>query len=320
MTDGLATKPRKQNDFDSFLKESFGPAKPKAKPLNDRIEALSNKDLNTVMLLAQLVKLAATFQGKNRTYKSLVDSMYPRVSRQLRNLVAEMLQQADPIDDPLEERAKATKQQKDQTDELLAKYKPSPIKEGKAALADKVISSVMGKLGNTREQKPNGNLNIDLPGKLVVDDQGRFASKRDFIKALQPIAEDVSKELGIDPKIVMAQAILETGYGSKVKGNNYFGIKSHGKAGGQTFATQEEVDGLMVKKRDRFRKYDSLEDSVRDYGAFLQENKRYRPLLEAKTLDDQIEALAKSGYVTDSRYGDKIRGIIKGRTFMELLG
>ena len=55
--------------------------------------------------------------------------MYPRVSRQLRNLVAEMLQQADPIDDQLEERAKATKQSKNQTDELLARYKPSPISE-----------------------------------------------------------------------------------------------------------------------------------------------------------------------------------------------
>ena len=115
---------------------------------------------------------------------------------------------------------------------------------------------------------------IDLPGtpveekdsgKPVVDGQGRFASKQDFLKALQPIAEDVGTELGIDPKIVMAQAILETGYGSKVKGRNYFGIKSHGKAGGQMVTTHEEVDGLMQKKKDRFRKYDSLEHSVRDY-------------------------------------------------------
>ena len=75
------------------------------------------------------------------------------------------------------ERAKATKQRKDQTDKLLIKYKPSPISETelpyiiregklvqnkdgndvdfrtkeqkKAALADKVISIVMEKLGFT---------------------------------------------------------------------------------------------------------------------------------------------------------------------------
>ena len=153
----------------------------------------------------------------------------------------------------------------------------------------------------------------------MVDNQGRFASKQDFVKALQPIAEDVGTELGIDPKIVMAQAILETGYGSKVKGRNYFGIKSHGKAGGQMVTTHEEVDGLMQKKKDRFRKYDRLEDSVRDYAKFLQENKRYRPLLKADTLDDQIDALAGSGYATDSKYAAKIRDIIKSKTFMELL-
>ena len=109
---------------------------------------------------------------------------------------------------------------------------------------------------------------------------------------------------------------METGWGSKVKGNNYFGIKGKG----QEFATHEEVDGLMVKQRDKFRTYDSLEDSVRDYALFLQENKRYRPLLEAKTLDQQIDALARSGYATDSKYGDKIRGIIEGQTFKELIG
>ena len=114
----------------------------------------------------------------------------------------------------------------------------------------------------------------------------------------------------------MAQGVLETGWGSNVKGNNYFGIKGKG----QEFATHEEVDGLMVKQRDKFRTYDSLEDSVRDYALFLQENKRYRPLLEAKTLDEQIVALAGSGYATDSKYGDKIRGIIKGKTFKELIG
>ena len=84
--------------------------------------------------------------------------------------------------------------------------------------------------------------------------------------------------------------------------------------------THEKVNGLMVQQKDEFRTYDSLEDSVRDYGKFLKENKRYRPLLEAKTLDEQIDALAGSGYATDSKYGDKIRGIIKGKTFKELIG
>ena len=63
-----------------------------------------------------------------------------------------------------------------------------------------------------------------------------------------------------------------------------------------------------------------LEDSVRDYGKFLKENKRYKTLLEADSFDEQIEALAGSGYATDSRYGEKILNIIEGKTFRNLVG
>ena len=69
----------------------------------------------------------------------------------------------------------------------------------------------------------------------------------------------------------MAQGVLETGWGSNVKGNNYFGIKGKG----QEFTTHEEVDGLMVKQKNEFRTYDSLEDSVRDYGKLSHEKKHY---------------------------------------------
>ena len=61
-------------------------------------------------------------------------------------------------------------------------------------------------------------------------------------------------------------------------------------------------------------------DSVRDCGLFLTKNKRYRPLQEAKKLDDQIDALGKSGYATDRKYGIKIRCIINGKKFKELIG
>ena len=87
-----------------------------------------------------------------------------------------------------------------------------------------------------------------------------------FLSDFATIAKEVASELGIDPRLVIAQAVLETGWGSKVKGNNYFGIKGKGHA----FTTHEEVDGLMVKQKDEFHTYDSLEDSGRDCGKFLK--------------------------------------------------
>ena len=49
-------------------------------------------------------------------------------------------------------------------------------------------------------------------------------------------------------------------------------------------------------------------------------NKRYQPLLQADTLEDQLEAIGASGYATDPRYKQKLKDIIEGNTFNELLG
>ena len=43
---------------------------------------------------------------------------------------------------------------------------------------------------------------------------------------MTPVAKEVAADLGISHKIVLAQAALESGWGSTVKGNNLMGIKS----------------------------------------------------------------------------------------------
>ena len=59
-----------------------------------------------------------------------------------------------------------------------------------------------------------------------------------------------------------------------MKGNNLFGIKSHGKEDGLMVQTHEFEDGERIKVRDSFRQYDSYDDSIADYSSFLQQNKR----------------------------------------------
>lgn len=152
--------------------------------------------------------------------------------------------------------------------------------------------------------------------ELIADVDGNYTKKKDFVDHLMPIATKVGKKVGLDPLLLVGIAVYETGWGSKVKGHNYFGIKGTG----QTFTTHEEQDGLMVKQKDSFRKYDTLEDSVEGFSRFVTENPRYKAMLEAETLDEQIDKLGGSGYATDSRYADKIRRIVKGETLQELLG
>ena len=101
--------------------------------------------------------------------------------------------------------------------------------------------------------------------------------------------------------------------GAQVKGNSYFGIKAHGSDKTVSFNTHEEdAAGLMRKQKDSFRAYDSLDDSVAGYADFISNNPRYKPMLEAETTEEQISALGASGYATDSKYGEKIRSIVKG--------
>ena len=108
---GLGSKTTGANDFMGFLKKAFGPISPSNASLEQKLEELSEADLKTVLQLAKLVKYAADFQTKGTpfTYRSLVDRMYPRVDPYKRNLVALMLQQADPVDPSQFEEPKKSK-------------------------------------------------------------------------------------------------------------------------------------------------------------------------------------------------------------------
>lgn len=143
-------------------------------------------------------------------------------------------------------------------------------------------------------------------------------NKQEFVNALLPYAIEESKRTGIDPRIIVAQAALETGWGRSAPGNNYFGIKSHGQGGGQTLATTEVINGRPVRVRDSFRAYASPADSVRGYGDFILQNPRYKALREAQGLDAQLEALGASGYATDPNYARKVGAIARGITIPDM--
>ena len=137
----------------------------------------------------------------------------------------------------------------------------------------------------------------------------------DFFQRMMPHAQRVSDATGIDPRLVLAQAALETGYGKHAPDNNFFGIKSHGRSGGNNLQTQEFENGRMVTKSQSFRGYSDPGQSFDDYGNFLQRNPRYKPVLQAGTLAEQIEAMGRSGYATDPNYASKlsqIAGMVDG--------
>ena len=132
----------------------------------------------------------------------------------------------------------------------------------------------------------------------------------DFVNQMWPHARRVAASTGIDPRLVIAQSALETGWGQHAPGNNYFGIKSHGQSGGNTMATTEVINGSPVSINDSFRGYADMGASADDYGRFLLENPRYGAVLNADGIDAQIAAMGASGYATDPNYAAKLAEII----------
>ena len=153
---------------------------------------------------------------------------------------------------------------------------------------------------------------------------GRLHSPRDFVHSLYPIAEEVAGELGMDPRVLLAQSALETGWGRKLisradgsSSHNLFGIKADARWDGEraTVSTVEYRDGVARLEKANFRSYDSFEESFRDYVKFLQENPRYQQALSASHNSETFaQRLQEAGYATDPIYAKKISRVMNSKT------
>jgi flagellar protein FlgJ len=148
-----------------------------------------------------------------------------------------------------------------------------------------------------------------------------FSNADEFVATMLPLAKDAAARIGVDPTVLVAQAALETGWGKSVmrqqdgsSSHNLFGIKATGSwNGGQARAiTSEFRDGKMVKETADFRSYDSYADSFHDLVSLLQNNNRYKEVVNSADNPEQfVKELQKAGYATDPDYASKISQIAK---------
>ena len=282
----MSASPKERSDLLKLIHNAFGPAPSQPRSLEQRLASLTEAELKQIMGWANFVKMSQNFGKANsaKSYAQLTHEMYGKFDDQRKSLIADLLQEADPVDAVGYRPPKTTVSYRDEVGEewLRATLQPAPAP---AAV--------------TKSNK--------------ATPVGPYADKAAFIAAITPAAEAAAAKLDIDPKIIIAQSALETGWGKSVKGNSYFGIKAHGSEKTVEFDTHEEdAAGLMIKQKDSFRAYDSLDASVAGYADFIANNPRYKPMIEAETTEEQIAALGESGYATDSKYGDKLRSIVKG--------
>jgi len=143
--------------------------------------------------------------------------------------------------------------------------------------------------------------------------------KKEFIERVGKVVQNNFEEYKILPSIVIAQAILESGWGKYAIENNIFGIKAGPSWNGKAIIRNtKEWDGRRyITKESRFRAYDSIEDSILDYLNLVGKSKRYEQVKEAKNYRDAARKLQESGYATDPEYSNKLINIIESNRLYE---
>ena len=103
-----------------------------------------------------------------------------------------------------------------------------------------------------------------------------------------PSIQRAAKALGVDPKGMLAQAALETGWGQRMpraadgaSSHNLFGIKAGDEWTGAraTADSMEVINGVATPRRTTFRAYGSIEESVNDFANLLKNSPRYKDVI-----------------------------------------
>ncbi|MFU2329741.1 flagellar assembly peptidoglycan hydrolase FlgJ [Pseudomonas sp. NFX98] len=221
-------------------------------------------------------------------------------------------------------------------DRLLAGLVPSATTTAaavnKTQLPERVTTSGAGPLYNgdwlaNAQAASNGSMQIH--GRAIAQiplapAKKAFSSADEFVNTMLPMAKEAADRIGVDPRYLVAQAALETGWGKSVmraqdgsSSHNLFGIKASSNWQGNSARaiTSEFRNGEMVKETAEFRSYDSYKDSFHDLVTLLQTNNRYQDVLKSADNPEQfVRELQKAGYATDPDYASKISQIAKQMT------
>ncbi|WP_285767015.1 glucosaminidase domain-containing protein [Peribacillus sp. SI8-4] len=144
-------------------------------------------------------------------------------------------------------------------------------------------------------------------------------SKESFIKEIAPYALRINEEFKILPSVIIAQACLESGYGTStlaLQAKNIFGTKGDYKGESFIMLTIEYVNGAPVQVRNKFRKYPTWEESLRDlanlyaFGTSWNRN-LYTAVIGEKDYKKAIKAIYDAGYATDPKYMEKLVSLIE---------
>jgi len=160
----------------------------------------------------------------------------------------------------------------------------------------------------------------DTSSKTNVSPIVHFDSPDAYISYMQPIAEKIENRYQIPAQSLLAQSALETGWGKHIMRNNngsssfnLFGIKAGNDWDGNVVVSRtiEYESGTAVTKSERFRSYESFEESMNDYARHISSEPRYKEAYEKRSEPEHyFTDLQMAGYATDPEYSNKINRIL----------
>ena len=213
----------------------------------------------------------------------------------------------------------------------VARARLAPESSASSPLAANSAGTQRADAGTGARSTAADSVNAALPASPAQSVTGSSDDKSDarehFVRTLLPHAERAAKRLGVDPKLLVAQAALETGWGASVprradgrSTNNLFGMKAGGswrgpKAGAWTL---EIVAGMPERRRADFRAYESIAESFSDYANVIEGLPRYAEAREgAADAETYARALADAGYATDPAYAEKWLAVYRSAPIAE---
>ena len=134
--------------------------------------------------------------------------------------------------------------------------------------------------------------------------------QKEFLSRIIPLAKADMKKTKILASLTIAQAILESGWGTSAlarKSNNLFGIKGNGK----NYKTFEYINGKRVDIVDSFKVYPDWETSVADHSGLFLRLSRYQNLIGEKDYKKACRKVYEDGYATAPNYTEALIKIIE---------
>ncbi len=152
--------------------------------------------------------------------------------------------------------------------------------------------------------------NLILFEKKIV----RFQTPAEFVEILLPFSKKAGKELGIDPKLILAQAALETNWGRSIPKHkdgsssfNLFGLTGKSKLGHSLKLRTKEFKGnTPYHTFVSFRAYTCFSECFTDYVKILSMDRYQRKIQYAKTANEVANGIQRAGYATDPHYARKL--------------